>query len=100
MQYHEEQRALGFPVFKEYIEAQRANGWLALRERHHAELLRDIEAANKRKLAEDPTFIPTPLPELESRLRRGKSTCEGHTMSRAGMSDNVGRRTGTEHAPS
>lgn len=77
-------RAAGFPSLKKAVEEQRASGWadqkkyhaeqqvscyLELRSRRHAELLRDIESANQRKLAADPTFIPPPLPDLDSRPR-------------------------------
>lgn len=80
----EAQRADGFHNFKKAVEVQRASGWPSLRKYHaeqaavgykdtlkreHAKLLRDIEAANKRKLEEDPTFKPLPLPDFESRPR-------------------------------
>jgi hypothetical protein len=76
----ENERAAGFPHVRKISEAQRASGWADLekyhaeqkalgyadlRKKRHSRLLHDIEAANKRKLAEDPTFIPEPLPDLE-----------------------------------
>lgn len=79
--YREAQRAAGYPHAKRNFEARRASlragheryyeeqsalGHEEYRKRRHAKLLLDIEAANKRKLAEDPTFIPNPLPDLES----------------------------------
>lgn len=82
--YLDEQRAAGFPILKRLREAQRASGWAPqkkydaeqraigypnLRKSRHAKLLRDIEAANRRKLAEDPTFVPSPLPDFESMPR-------------------------------
>lgn len=80
----ESQRAAGFPNMRKYRETQRASGWADLkryhaeqqalgylesRQRYHAELLRNIEVANQRRLAEDPTFIPPALPDLDSRPR-------------------------------
>jgi hypothetical protein len=79
--YTEEQRAIGFPMLKIAVEKQRASGYREVREKHRANLLRDIEAANKRKLAEDPTFRapPLPLPDLQVeppiRSRRGYMIC-------------------------
>jgi hypothetical protein len=66
--YLEEQRAIGFPLLKIAVETQRASGYREMRERRRADLLRDIEAANQRKLAEDATFEPPPpLPDLQDR---------------------------------
>ena len=65
----EAQRAAGFPVFKEYHAEQGPLGYPMIRKARFDELLRDIEAANKRKLAEDPAFVPSPLPDLESMPR-------------------------------
>jgi hypothetical protein len=78
--YIEEQRALGFPLLKIASEKQRAAGYREVRERRRAQLLRDIEAANQCKLAEDPTFEPPPpLPDLPDRSpyksRRGYPVC-------------------------
>jgi hypothetical protein len=78
--YIEEQRALGFPLLKIASEKQWASGYREVRERCRAQLLRDIEAANQRKLAEDPTFEPPPpLPDLPDRAsanpRLGYQVC-------------------------
>jgi hypothetical protein len=78
--YTEEQRALGFPSLKIASEKQRALGYREVRERRRVQLLRDIEAANQRKLAEDPTFEPPPpLPDLPDRAsanpRLGYQVC-------------------------
>jgi hypothetical protein len=76
----EQQRALGFPSLKIASEKQRASGYREVRERRRVQLLRDIEAANQRKLAEDPTFEPPPpLPDLPDRAsanpRLGYQVC-------------------------
>ena len=67
----ETQRAAGFPILKEFREAQQyhAEQRADLGKSRHSNLLRDIEAVNKRKLAEDPTFVPSPLPGFESMSR-------------------------------
>jgi hypothetical protein len=62
-------KANGFPNLKKGRELAKATGYVRLAQSYHAELIRNIEAANKRKLAEDPTFIPLPLPNLASRPR-------------------------------
>jgi hypothetical protein len=76
----EQQRALGFPSLKIASEKQRASGYREVRERRRVQLLRDIEAANQRKLAQDPTFEPPPpLPDLPDRAsanpRLGYQVC-------------------------
>jgi hypothetical protein len=62
-------KANGFPNLKKGRELAKATGYVRLAQSYHAELIRNIEAANKRKLAEDPTFIPLQLPDLASRPR-------------------------------
>jgi hypothetical protein len=84
----EKQRAAGFPNLREARETQRAEGfthlkanhaklrasdWRQLREVYRINLLRDIEAANERKLAADPNFKPLPIPDLMSKPRRETS---------------------------
>jgi hypothetical protein len=63
--YIEDQRAAGFPILEKASEVLRASGYRGFREGKRAALLRDIEAANKRKLAEDPTYKPPPLPDFD-----------------------------------
>jgi hypothetical protein len=102
----EAQRAAGFPHQKALAEKQRAAGWHSLKayhekaraegykiaEVHHAKLSRDMAAANERKLAEDPTFQPLPLPVLGSRAaptrinKRGTVLCP-HRGCRSQFSD-------------
>jgi hypothetical protein len=58
----------------------RAEGYRSIAEMHHTELSRDMAAANERKLAEDLTFQPLPLPILGSRAparinKRGTVPC-------------------------
>lgn len=65
----EDERAAGFPALKKAREIIEASDWIDMRKTKHAQLVRDIEAANLRKLAEDPNFVPLPLPDLESRPR-------------------------------
>lgn len=71
--HRDEQRALGYPQLREAgkasLESQRALGFPNMQKARkrssevvHAQLVRDIEVANQRKLKEDPTFVPTPLP--------------------------------------
>jgi hypothetical protein len=64
------QRAEGFPQLKLNQEKLRATDWRALREVHRVNLLRDIEAADARKLAADPNFKPLLIPDLMSKPRR------------------------------
>jgi hypothetical protein len=64
MKHMEDQRAAGFPNLKNAFEKLRASGYRGMRESSRAALLRDMEAVNKRKLAEDPTYEPPPLPEI------------------------------------
>lgn len=54
-------------TMKAYHEKARSEGYRSLAEYNHATLVRDIEAANRRKLAEDPTYEPLPLPDMECR---------------------------------
>jgi hypothetical protein len=78
--FAEKQRATGWPLIKAHHEKSRAEGY-KIAEMHHAKLSRDIAAANERKLAEDPTFQPLPLPVLGSRAaptrinKRGTVPC-------------------------
>jgi hypothetical protein len=75
---NEEQRAAGFPILKEArklnLPALRAAGWpnaQASKAARAARLLRDVQAANMRKLAKDPTYVPQP--RLEPIPRREQS---------------------------
>jgi hypothetical protein len=67
---HKIQRATGFPNLKANYEKLRASDWRQLREARNVELLRDIEAANERKLAADLNFKPLPIPDLMSKPRK------------------------------
>jgi hypothetical protein len=69
----EAQRAEGFPHLKANYEKLRASDWRQMREVYRINLLRDIEAANERKLAADPNFKPLPIPDLMSKPRRETS---------------------------
>lgn len=85
---HEMQRALGYPNLAKALEASRNSDFAGVKkareadlkvqralrfpilskarqassEASHARLVREIEAVNRRRLAEDPAFVPTPLP--------------------------------------
>ena len=58
----ETQRAAGYPALRRARETKRANAILALRKELETQL-------STRKLAEDPTFVPSPLPDFESMPR-------------------------------
>lgn len=68
-------------IMKAYHEKARSEGYRNLAEYNHAVVVRDIEAANRRKLAEDPTYEPLPLPDMASRpppVKRRKASVRCH----------------------
>jgi hypothetical protein len=83
---HDLERSKGWPVLKRASEIGRPAAFAALREYdkkrqrvHYDKLQAEVEATNKRKAADDPSFEPPPHKEFEQRVvvkKRGHIPCQ------------------------
>jgi hypothetical protein len=104
--FHAAERPMGWPTLNRGRETQRAGDWAGLRQtvvnrinKYQDELMAAIEATNKRKQEEDPSFVPPPVkrptpPKYTHTKTTTKCTLCKAKLTEGGVAQHIGSAHG------